>query len=161
MLLIGQYGKSHNILLVLALASEGELVLRLAVRDLVDTEPLVRGTEEAREVALDILNVVELRSERVVDINDDDLPVCLLLVDESHDTEDLDLLDLASVADKLADLANVKRVVVTLGLGLGVDAVGVFPGLLRRVSDLGPQEPMPRREGHEGWALFHTWGKAP
>lgn len=119
----------HDVRLVLALASEGKLVLRLAVGDLVDTEPLVGGTEQARQVALDVLDVVQLRSKRVVDINDNDLPVSLLLVEKGHDTEDLDLLDLAGVANKLTDLADIERVVVTLGLGLGVDGVGVFPGL--------------------------------
>jgi len=39
------------------------------------------------------------------------------------------LLDLASVADELTDLADVEWVVVTLGLGLWVNDVGVFPGL--------------------------------
>jgi hypothetical protein len=81
-------------------------------------------------VALDILDVVELGCQRVVDIDDDDLPVSLLLVEERHDAEDLDLLDLAGVADELADLAHIERVVVALGLGLGVDDVGVFPGLV-------------------------------
>jgi hypothetical protein len=82
-------------------------------------------------VALDILNVVELRSEGVIHVNNDDLPVGLLLVEKSHDTEDLDLLDLTSVTDELADLADVERIVVTLGLGLGVDGVGVLPSLRR------------------------------
>lgn len=80
-------------------------------------------------MTLDILNVVQLGSERVVDINDDDLPVGLLLVQKGHNTEDLDLLDLTGVANHLTDLADVQWVVVTLGLGLGVDDVGVFPGL--------------------------------
>lgn len=120
---------AKNSLLVLALAGESELVLGLAVRDLVDAEPLVGGTDEAGEVTLNILNVVELGGKRVVDVNDNDLPVGLLLVEKGHDTEDLDLLDLAGVADELADLADVERVIVTLGLGLGVDGVGVLPGL--------------------------------
>lgn len=80
-------------------------------------------------MALDILDVVQLGGERVIDIDDNDLPVSLVLVEESHDTEDLDLLDLAGVADKLTNLADVERVVVTLGLGLGVDCIGVLPGL--------------------------------
>jgi hypothetical protein len=49
-----------NILLVLALSGESELVLGLSVRDLVDTEPLVGGTEETGHVALDVLNVYRL-----------------------------------------------------------------------------------------------------
>ena len=121
----------HGVLLVLALAGEGELVLGLAVGDLVDAEPLVGGAQQARQVALDVLDVVELGSQRVVDVNDDDLPVGLLLVQQRHDAEHLDLLDLADVADQLADLAHVERVVVALGLGLGVDRVGVLPGLLQ------------------------------
>lgn len=123
-------GRGH-IRLVLALASKGELVLGLAVRDLVDTEPLVGGTEEAGQVALNVLDVVELKGQRVVHVNDNDLPVSLLLVEKGHDTEDLDLLDLAGEANKLADLADIERVVVTLGLGLGVNGVGVLPGLER------------------------------
>lgn len=128
----------EDVLLVLALAGESELVLGLAIGDLVDTEPLIGGTEKTRQVALDVLNVVELRSKGVVDINDNDLPVSLLLVEKGHDTEDLDLLDLTGVADKLTDLANVERVVVTLGLGLRVDSVGVLPGLLRSLVELRP-----------------------
>lgn len=84
-------------------------------------------------MAFDILDVIELGSKGVVDVDDDDLPVGLLLVEQGHDAEDLDLLDLAGVADELADLADVERVVVSLGLGLGVDDIGVFPGLFRVV----------------------------
>lgn len=118
-----------GVLLVLALAGEGELVLGLAVGDLVDTEPLVGGTHETGQVALNILNVVKLRGQSVVDVDDNDLPVGLLFVNQGHDTEDLDLLDLTGVADELTDLANVERVVVTLGLGLRVNGVGVLPSL--------------------------------
>ena len=80
-------------------------------------------------MALNVLNVVELRSKGVVDIDDDDLPVSLFLIEKSHHTEDLDLLDLAGVADKLTDFADIERVVVALGLGLGVDNIGVLPSL--------------------------------
>lgn len=124
----------HGVLLVLALAGEGELVLGLSIGNLVDTEPLVRGTQETRQVTLHILDIVELGGKRVVDVNDNDFPVSLLLVEQGHNAEDLDLLHLAGVADKLADLANVERVIVTLGLGFGVDNVGVLPGLSLVVS---------------------------
>lgn len=118
-----------GVLPVLALAGEGELVLGLAVGDLVDTEPLVGGPQKTGQVPLDILNVVELGSKRIVDVDDDDLPVGFLLVKQSHDTENLDLLDLTRPGDKLANLADIERVIVALGLGLGVDDVGVLPGL--------------------------------
>jgi hypothetical protein len=80
-------------------------------------------------VPLDILNIVESRSQGVVDINDKDLPVGLSLIEEGHDTEDLDLLDLTGVTDGLSDLADIEGVVVTVSAGLGVLDGRVFPSL--------------------------------
>lgn len=125
-------GFLHNIggvLLVLGLAGEGKLVLGLAIGDLVDAEPLDSGAEKAGEVALNVLDIVELGGEGIVDIDRDDLPVGLSLIQKGYGTEDLDLLDLAGEAYLLSDLANVDRVVITAGLGIGVDEVGIFPGL--------------------------------
>lgn len=102
-------------------------------------------------MSLNVLNVVQLGGERVVDINDNDLPVSLLLVEESHDTEDLDLLDLAGVTDELTNLADIERIVVALGLGLGVDSVGVLPGLTMELAV---------HQDHDRFGR-HTWGKAP
>lgn len=85
-------------------------------------------------MTLDILDVVQLRGERIVDIDDNDLPVRLILVQEGHHTQHLDLLDLSRVADKLADLADVKWVIVSLGFGLGMCDVWVFPGLDKSVT---------------------------
>ena len=50
----------HGVLFVLALAGEGKLVLGFAIGDLVDAEPLIGGAEEAGQVALNVLDVVEL-----------------------------------------------------------------------------------------------------
>ena len=80
-------------------------------------------------MTLDILDIVQLGSERVVNVDDDDLPVGLTLIKEGHDTENLDLLDLTGVTDLFADLANIEGIIVTLGLGFGVRVVGVLPGL--------------------------------
>lgn len=118
--------------LVLGLAAERELVLGLAVGDLVDAEPLVRGTEQAREVALDVLDVVHLGGVGVLDVDGDDLPVGLAIVEQGHHTENLDLLDLTSVANSLTDLANVEGIVVTNSLRVGVLVVRVLPGLGER-----------------------------
>jgi hypothetical protein len=123
------YRREPNPLLILALSGESELVLGLSVWDFVDTEPFVGGPQQTREVSLDILNIIQLGGQGVVDIDDDDLPVSLLLVKQGHDTEDLDLLDLARVSDQFTDLADIQWVVVALGLGLGVDDIGVLPGL--------------------------------
>lgn len=126
---VGLVDDFHGVLLVFSLAGEGELILRLAIGDLVDPEPFVGCPDETGQVTLDILNIIQLGSERVVNVNDDDLPVGLTLIKEGHDTENLDLLDLASVTDLFADLANIEGIVVTLGLGFRVRVVGVLPGL--------------------------------
>lgn len=97
----------HGVLLVLALSGEGELVFRLAIWDFVDAEPLIGSAQQTRQVAFDILDVVELGCQRVVNVDDHDLPVSLALVEQSHDTEDLDLDDISGLRDELANLANV------------------------------------------------------
>jgi len=118
-----------SVLLVLGLAGEGELVLGLAIGDLVDPEPLIGSTDQARQVPLDILNVVELGGKGVVDVNDKDLPVGLAFIEQSHDTKNLDLLDLSDIADLLADLADIEGIVITACLGLSVSLGGVLPCL--------------------------------
>lgn len=80
-------------------------------------------------MTLDVLDIVELGSKRVEDINDDDLPVGLAFVEESHDAKNLDLFDLTNVADLLADLTDIERIIVTLGLGLSMRLSRVLPGL--------------------------------
>lgn len=119
----------HRILFALGLARECENVLRLAVRDFVDPEPLVGGTDQPGEVSLDVLDIVQSRSERVVDVDNEDFPVGLAFVEERHDTEDFDLLDLANVADGFTNLAHVERVIVTVRASFGVLHVGVLPCL--------------------------------
>jgi hypothetical protein len=119
-------------LLVLALSSESKLVLWLSVWDFVDSEPFVCSPQKTGKVSLNIFYVVKLRSQWVVDVNDDDFPVSLLLIKESHDTENLDLLDLTWVSDQFTDLANIQWVIVTLGLGFWVDDIRIFPSLFQR-----------------------------
>jgi hypothetical protein len=80
-------------------------------------------------VTLDVLDVVQLGCERVLYVDDDDFPVGLALVEESHDAQDFDLLDLPDVTHLFADLAYVQWVVVTPGLGLCVLLIGILPSL--------------------------------
>ena len=86
-------------------------------------------------MSLNILNVVESRCQWVIDVNDNDLPVSLFLVKQSHDTQDLDLLDLSWGCNKLTNLADVEGVVVTFSLGLRVKDIRVFPGLSCRSAE--------------------------
>jgi hypothetical protein len=117
------------VLLVFAFSGEGKLVLRLSIWDLVDTEPLVGGSQETREVALDILDVVEFGCQRIIHVNDDDFPIGLLFVQKGHDTEDLDLFHLPHVTNQFSNLADIQRIVVSPCFSLWVDHIGVFPGL--------------------------------
>jgi len=126
---VGLVNDLRGILLVLSLAGEGELVLGLSIGNLVDPEPLVGSPDETRQVTLDIFDIVQLGSERVGNVDDNDLPVCFTLIEESHNTEDLDLFDLASVTDLFTDFANIEGIIVTLGLSFRVSDIGVLPGL--------------------------------
>jgi hypothetical protein len=78
---------------------------------------------------LNILDIVQSRSQRVVDIDNDNLPVGLSFIQQGHDTENLDLLDLSNLADSFTDFTDVQRVVVTVCLGFRVGNGRVFPGL--------------------------------
>lgn len=118
-----------GVLFVLTLAREGKLVLWLTVRDFVNSEPLVSGSQQAWQVSLDIFNIMQLGGQWVVDVDDNYLPVGLTLVQQSHDTQDLDLLDLTNSGNLLTDFTDIQRIVVTLGLSLWVDLVGIFPSL--------------------------------
>jgi len=69
-------------------------------------------------MALDVLNVVQLGRERVLDVDDEDLPVGLAFIEESHDPENFNLLNLAYITHLFADLAYVQWIVVAVGLGL-------------------------------------------
>ena len=80
-------------------------------------------------MALDVLDVVQFGCEWVLDVDDDNLPVRLALVEERHDPKDLDLLDLSNVANLLANLADIQRIVVTPGLSLSMLLSGIFPRL--------------------------------
>lgn len=80
-------------------------------------------------MALDILNIVQLGRERVLDVDDEDLPVGLAFIEESHDAEDFNLLNLPYITHLFADLADVQRIVVAVGLGLAVLLGRILPSL--------------------------------
>ena len=78
--------KKENILLVLALSSESKLVLWLSIWDLVDSEPFICSPQKTRKVSLNILNIIELWCQWVVDVDNNNLPVGLFLIKQSHNT---------------------------------------------------------------------------
>ena len=85
-------------------------------------------------MTLDVLDIVQARCQWIIDIDDDDFPIRLLFIEESHYTKDLDLFDLARRCNELANFADVKRVVVALCLSFRVGDVRIFPCLYYVVS---------------------------
>jgi hypothetical protein len=83
-------------------------------------------------MTLDILNIVQLGRERVLDVDDEDLPVGLSFIEESHDAEYFNLLNLPYITHLFADLANVQRIVVAVGLGLAVLLSRILPSLPKK-----------------------------
>jgi len=118
-----------SVFLVLRLTRKRECIFWLSIGNLVDPEPLIGGPDQARKMPLDILNIVEFGCKRILNINNDDLPVGLALIQQRHDTKNLDLLDLTNIADLFPDFAYIERIIVTLGFGLGMLLAGVLPGL--------------------------------
>ena len=93
-------------------------------------EPFVRRANQTGKVSLNVLDVIELGGERVLDIDHDDFPVGLTLVEEGHDAKNLDLLHLTDITHLFADLANIEGIVVTLCFGLRMRLSGVLPRLV-------------------------------
>uniref|UniRef100_A0A182J5I4 Uncharacterized protein n=1 Tax=Anopheles atroparvus TaxID=41427 RepID=A0A182J5I4_ANOAO len=109
---------------ILCLAVERKLVLRLAVRDLVDLEPLDRSLQQTGKHRLDVVNIVHLVGDRIVYADGDNLPVRFTLVDERNGAEDFHLQHLAPLGYPRANLQYIDRIVVALATGIRVENVG-------------------------------------
>ena len=128
-LLVGLLDDLLSISTGLGLTIEGEVVLGLASDGLVVTEPNVGVVQQTRHFLLQVLNVVDVLGKGVVDVNAEDLPVGLSLVNKSQSTQNLDLLDLTNGSNLGSNLAGIKRIVVTLAASVGVGVAGVLPSL--------------------------------
>jgi hypothetical protein len=62
-------------------------------------------------------------------IDDYDFPVGFAFIKESHDSQNLDLLDLADITNLLADFTNIERVIVSSCFGLCMRRGGILPSL--------------------------------
>jgi hypothetical protein len=78
-------------------------------------------------MAFNILDVVQFRCQRVVDVNGNDFPIRLLFVQKSHDSQYFYDLDLPRITHKFANFADVERIVVALRFRLGMDGIGILP----------------------------------
>jgi hypothetical protein len=119
----------QSVLAGFGLAVEGKGVLGLSVRDLVITEPHEGVVEQIGQLRLNVINIVQLRSQRIVHVDANDFPISFPFVNQSESSQDLHFLDLASDAQGRANFANVDGVVVTFAASVRVDSVRVLPGL--------------------------------
>lgn len=114
---------------VLDFTVKGKLVGRLAIGNLVVAEPVTSGLDESGTVSLDIFNVVQFLSHRVLGIDDDDLPVGLALIKECHDTQDLDWVHGARLHQVTTNLYAVQRIIIASALGVVVNFKRRLPSL--------------------------------
>uniref|UniRef100_A0A182U5M9 Secreted protein n=1 Tax=Anopheles melas TaxID=34690 RepID=A0A182U5M9_9DIPT len=117
---------------ILCVAVERELILRLAVRDLVDLEPLDRGAQQPGEHRLHVADIVHLIGQRVVHVDRDNLPVRFALVDQRDRAEYFHLQHLAPLRNARANLEHIDGIVIALAAGVRVQVVRVLPGLRER-----------------------------
>lgn len=80
-------------------------------------------------MTFNVFYVINFGCQWIVNVNDDDLPISLFLIKQRHHTEDFDLLDLTRSRDKLTNLTDIERIIVSSGFGFRVNDVWVFPGL--------------------------------
>mmetsp|Transcript_97967 Transcript_97967/g.272576 ORF Transcript_97967/g.272576 Transcript_97967/m.272576 type:complete len:212 (-) Transcript_97967:394-1029(-) len=111
-------------LLVIAEGVEG-----LAVRRLVPPEPLADAGDDAGALRLHVLDVAQLRRQRVGDADGDDLPIELAVIDHGKRAQYLHARHLALRKLPAANLDHVERVVVSLHVELPVDLRRVLPSL--------------------------------
>ena len=80
-------------------------------------------------MSLHILDIIELGSQWILDVDDKNFPIGFTLIKESHDAEDLDLLNLANIAHLFTDLTYIQGVVIAPSLGLSMGLGWIFPSL--------------------------------
>merc|ERR1719184_5246 len=125
-------GTSNNILsklFVLRLSIECKFICWLSIRHLVDFKPFHSCFEKSWHNLVNIVDIIQIVSKRIIDINSNQLPVSFALVNHSEDTQHFHLDHGAPLVDSLTNLTNINRIIVTLAVGGGVGMVWILPCL--------------------------------
>jgi hypothetical protein len=101
----------------------------VAACDFVVLEPVIESCGDAGAVLFDVFEGVHVRCDRVVDVDDHDLPVGLAAVIWRNAAQDFGLSNLTEVARVFADVEKVNGVVVAFFIDELVLDVGVLPRL--------------------------------
>merc|ERR1719427_1235115 len=123
---------SNNVLsklFVLRLSIKCKFVCWLSIRHLVDFKPFHCCLEKSWHNLVNIVDIIQIVSERIIDINSNQLPISFALVNHSEDTQHFHLDHSAPLVDSLTNLTNINRIIVTLAVGGRVGVVWILPCL--------------------------------
>merc|ERR1719153_1935278 len=123
-------GTSNNILsklFVLRLSIKCKFICWLSIRHLVDFKPFHSCFEKSWHNLVNIVDIIQIVSKRIIDINSNQLPVSFPLVNHSEDTQHFHLDHSAPLVDGLTNLTNINGIIVTLAVGGGVGMVWILP----------------------------------
>jgi hypothetical protein len=84
---------------------------------------------ESRQKLFDVFNVVERRSQGIIYINGNKLPISFTFIDQSHSPQDFYLLYLPYVTDNFANFDHVNGIIVTQLLSVWMLLSRVLPCL--------------------------------
>mmetsp|Transcript_7177 Transcript_7177/g.13208 ORF Transcript_7177/g.13208 Transcript_7177/m.13208 type:complete len:282 (-) Transcript_7177:362-1207(-) len=115
--------------LIQALVVVAKFVLWLSIRHLVVSEPDQYLLQLSWELLLDVSNVVDHASFWVVNVDSDDFPVKLTIVDHRVDSEHLHLVDTSHIQLGASYFDDVDRVVVPSDLAVLVNVSRILPRL--------------------------------
>lgn len=86
----------------------------LSIGNLVITQESEGGLKNSREELLDIREIIDLRSEGIANVNNQNLPIGFSFINHSVSSQDLDLSNLSNVIlDGRGQVADIKGIIVT------------------------------------------------
>jgi len=87
---------------------------------LINPPKLITSSQQSRQMSFHILDIIQFRGKGIIDVNSNQFPIRFSFIEKGHGSENLDLFDLAWVADFFADFADVDGIVVAFCFGFGV-----------------------------------------